>query len=352
MPERDSKKRALLAAAGWGGAHIAPLAGDASARRYERLSNGPADSSAVLMDAPPSDTNDTRRFTALTGHLRALGFSAPRVLASDHDSGFLVLEDLGDDLFARLVERRPALEPEIYGRAVDLLAELNSSNAPESLTLDGKEVEIPPYDAAFLLFEAELFTEWWWPAAAGERPSGDMLSEYRALIGEACAPVAAARNALVLRDYHAENLLWLPDRPGLAAVGLLDYQDARRGHPAYDLVSLLEDARRDVPQDLAANMVARYAQSAGMPPLARDAFEASYAVLGAQRNLKIIGIFARLWLRDGKPVYLPLIPRVWGHLLRDLAHPALSDLRRFVLGRAPEPTNAALQRVQALGERV
>ena len=334
MTERAVAREALLAQAGWSAAVAAPLAGDASSRRYERLSGGPGGSPAVLMDAPPGPTNDTRRFTALTDYLRSLGLSAPEILGADHAAGFLLLEDLGDDLFAHVAKRQPSLEPEIYRLAVDLLASLADSDAPHTLPpvygKDDASVEIPDYDAEFLRFEAGLFTEWWWPAAAGEAPSNDLTAEYRALMDSACAPVAETRDALVLRDFHAENLLWLPERPGLAAVGLLDYQDARRGHPAYDLVSLLEDARRDVPRELARDLQDAYATTAGFSPAEREAFNAAYAILGAQRNLKIVGIFTRLHLRDGKPGYLPLIPRVWAHLMHDLEHPALVDLRNFV----------------------
>lgn len=347
--DRDAARRALLAAAGWGGARSTPLAGDASARRYARLTGGPGGVSAVLMDAPPGAVNDTRRFTAMTRHLQSLGFSAPEVLAADHETGFLLLEDLGDDLVARVVADRPELEPGVYQRAADLLAALTAAPAPEALEADGALIHIPAYDAEFLSFEAGLFVDWWWPQAGGGPPSPDLSAEFDALVADACAPVAGARDALVLRDYHAENLIWLADRPGLAAVGLLDYQDARRGHAAYDLVSLLEDARRDVSLETSATTRARYAQMMGLSVAARTEFDAACAILGAQRNLKIVGIFARLWLRDGKSGYLPLIPRVWRHLQHDLAHPALAPLRDFLAAHAPIPSEQTLARVRAAG---
>ncbi len=346
MSERDEAKSRLLAEAGWSRAKPTPLAGDASARRYERLVDGPAGVSAVLMDAPPSDVNDTRRFTAMTEHLQSFGFSAPEILSADHEAGFLLLEDLGDDLFARVASDRPEIEFDIYARSVDLLAALAASPAPTVLAADGEDIPIPPYDAAFLSFEGAIFRDWWW-AAAGPAPSPDVVAEFDALLDEACAPVASARGALVLRDYHAENLIWLPARPGLAAVGLLDYQDARRGHPAYDLVSLLEDARRDVSPTMAARLRARYSDVADLSITERTEFDAAYAALGAQRNLKIVGIFARLWLRDGKPDYLSLIPRVWRHIRQDLSHPELSKLESFAAAYAPAPDATTLAKVYA-----
>ena len=339
---------ALLRDAGWTGAAASPLAGDASARRYERLSGGPAGASAVLMIA--SGAGGTRRFTALTSHLRDLGFSAPEILAADHAAGLLLLEDLGDDLFARVALDRPELEERIYERAVDLLATLAQVPPPTRLVEDGHATTVPPYDAEFLSFEAALFREWWLPAARGAALSADAATEFDALVASACAPFADERGALVLRDYHAENLIWLPDRPGLRSVGLLDYQDARRGHAAYDLVSLLEDARRDLRAGLADRMFSRYTLSRSMSAEDGAAFHAAYSTLGAQRNLKIIGIFARLWLRDGKPGYLGMIPRVWRHLSHDLAHPALKELRNWVEAHAPEPTSDAISRVQRARE--
>ena len=186
--------------------------------------------------------------------------------------------------------------------------------------------------------------EWWAPGASGVPFAADALAEFDALVGEAVAPVAAAREATVLRDYHAENLIWLPERAAAARVGLLDYQDALAGHAAYDLVSLLEDARRDTTPELREAMLARYLDRRGIAP---DPFRAALAALGAQRNLKIVGIFARLALRDGKPRYLGLVPRVWAHLLRDLAHPDLAALRRFVARHVPAPERPALGRIAA-----
>jgi N-acetylmuramate 1-kinase len=341
MTARDDAIAGFLRAAGWGDATIAPLAGDASNRRYLRLAQPGA--TAVLMDAPPERGEDVRPFLAVTEWLRDRGLSAPRALASDPEAGLLLLEDLGDDLFVRHVAGHPAEEPTLYGAAVDLLARLAASPPPARIGSGASAMELAPYDAAVLAREAGLFTGWWLPAVSTVSPG--MAADYAGLVAEATAGVEQAREVLVLRDYHAENLLWLPRRAGAARVGLLDYQDALAGHPAYDLVSLLEDARRDTTLELQATMFARYLRA--RPELDADAFRAAYCALGAQRNLKIIGIFARLARRDGKPRYLGLVPRVWRHLQRDLAHPALAPLAQWVARHAPLPEPAVLARAGA-----
>lgn len=340
---RDSAKRRFVDAAGWRGAVLSPLAGDASNRRYERV-RARDGARAVLMDAPMERGEDIGLFLAFTGGLRDLGLSAPEVYAADLEAGLALIEDLGDDLFARACAREPALEPPLYQAAVDLLVTLRRSPPPLVVSGSGAEARVRPYDYATLLREAALALEWWLDGAAGSPASSDLVAEYEALIAEACAAVETDRSVLVLRDYHAENLLWLPDRVGDARVGLLDYQDALLGAPAYDLMSLLEDARRDTPEALQTAMIDRYLERTGDDA---DAFRAAYAALGAQRNLKIIGIFARLGLRDGKPHYLDLLPRVWGHLQRDLSHPNLASLARFVEERLPAPTRMTIARVAA-----
>lgn len=327
---RGERAAAFLAAAGWGDAARAPLAGDASFRRYERL-RGPT-GSAVLMDAPPDAGEDCRPFVAIGAHLRRLGFSAPAVLAADLAEGFLLLEDLGDDLYARVL---PAAgdEAALYAEAVDLLDALHAEPVPAALPVrGGAPYALPDYSEARLQAEADLLPEWYLPEWRGRPTPADLAAEYRALWRDLLPATRAAAPVLVLRDYHAENLLWLPRREGLARIGLLDYQDGVNGHPAYDLVSLLSDARRDVPPALADAMLARYAAAAARrdPAFDEAAFRTAFAVLGAQRNCKIIGIFARLWRRDGKPNYLALIPRVWRNLERDLAHPALAGVREWL----------------------
>ena len=326
--ERAARISAFLEAAGWGGAERRPLAGDASFRRYERLADGAR--CAVLMDAPPPH-EDVRPFRALAGHLSAEGYSAPRIDAADDDGGLLLIEDLGDLTFARALDGGADPEP-LYAAAVAVLADLHRRAVPAGLA---------PYDEAAYLAEAGLLVDWFLPAM-GVADAPALADGYRAAWRAVLPLAAAGAPVLVLRDYHAENLMWLPARRGLARVGLLDFQDALAGSPAYDLVSLLEDARRDVAPALAERMIARYLETA--PACEPCAFRAAYDVLGAQRNAKIVGIFTRLWKRDGKAGYLDLIPRVWRLLERDLARAALGPVRAWfdehvppALRRAPRP---------------
>ena len=343
-PDRKAALDAFLRASGRDPGLASALAGDASNRRYLRLAAEAGQPGAVLMDAPPEKGEDVRPFAAVTHWLRGQGLSAPRITAADLQSGFLILEDLGDALYARLLERDPGREAELYAAAVDLLADLSEAPAQSEIGPAGCRMPLAPYDAAVLAREAALVRQWWM-RAAGAEPSADLAVEFDALVADATATVASVREVLVLRDYHAENLIWLPERRGAARVGLLDYQDALSGHCAYDLVSLLEDARRDTSPELQAAMIRRYLDR--RPGLDGAEFRAAYAALGAQRNLKIVGIFARLAIRDGKPRYLALIPRVWGHLQRDLAHPALEPLRNWVTRHVPAPDPDALARVAA-----
>jgi N-acetylmuramate 1-kinase len=287
---------------GYGSATRTALAGDASARRYERLSGGPRP--AMLMHCPPQISVEP--FLHVAKWLHRWRLSAPQVRAADAQSGHVLLEDLGDDLFSRVLAQGGG-ERALYEAAVDLLVFLQGCPPPEDL---------PAYDDAWLLREAALLPEWYAPGAPAD--------DYRA-IWEKLLPHARVGGAgFVYVDYHADNLLWLPERAGHARIGLLDFQDARLGPPAYDLVSLLEDARRGVPPDLARAMLERYL--AARQDLDGQAFRAAYAVLGAQRNAKILGLFSRLARRDGKPAYLALLPRVAGHLRRDLEHPLLAPL--------------------------
>lgn len=318
MADRQAIIAAFLAAAGWGDAARAPLAGDASFRRYCRLSRNGA--SAMLMDAPPPQ-EDVRPYLAVARLLRGLELSAPAVLAAEEAAGLLLLEDFGDDTYTRLLAK-DADEAALYGLAVDALIALHRRFTP-ALAPD-----LPPYDAARLLAEAALLVDWYLPAITGEPTPEPVRQSYFALWRELLPLASAVPATLVLRDYHVDNLMRVPGRSGLAACGLLDFQDAVLGPVSYDLVSLLEDARRDVAPDLAAAMRARYL--AAFPELDRAAFAASYAVLGAQRNCKIVGIFTRLSRRDGKPNYLAHMPRVWRLIAEDMQHPALAPLRRWL----------------------
>ncbi|MDQ2090327.1 aminoglycoside phosphotransferase family protein [Marimonas arenosa] len=322
MSPRDGLARMFLEANGWAAAARAPLAGDASNRRYERLSH-PRLGSAVLMDAPPDKGEDVRPFVRIATHLTSLGLSAPRILAQDEAQGFLLLEDLGDGLFARVIRDDPTLERPLYEAAVDVLLSLHRAPLPQDLT-----AYAPPLmtDMAALAFD--------WYGTHGDRPNATARAAFTAAFLPLLEKSAGEQSVLIQRDYHAENLIWLPDRKGPARVGLLDFQDAMTGHPAYDLVSLLQDARRDVPREIEAGMIARYLAISG---LNRDVFDAAYHLLGAQRNLRIIGVFARLCLRDGKAHYVDLIPRVWGLLMRDLDHPALTAVAPLLQNSLPAP---------------
>ncbi len=306
---------------GWAGAEIAPLAADASFRRYLRLARDGA--TAVVMDAPPGK-EDVRPFLGIARHLVALGFSAPRILAAEEAAGLVLIEDLGDDTFTRLLARG-ADEAALYALATDVLVALHQrpDAAPDWL---------PPYDDARLLDEAALLTDWFLPGAGA--PVADAVrADYLALWRAALAAARAVPDTLVLRDYHVDNLMRVAGRTGNAACGLLDFQDAVKGPVAYDFVSLVEDARRDVAPALAAAMRARYL--AAFPALDAGAFDAACAVLAAQRHAKVIGIFTRLCVRDGKPQYLPHIPRVWRMLERRLAHPTLGPLAEWFAAYVP-----------------
>ncbi|MEM7545490.1 MAG: phosphotransferase [Pseudomonadota bacterium] len=340
---REDAKALFLRQSGWAGARLTPLAGDASNRRYQRIAAGPGGAHAVLMDAPAARGEDIFRFLAFTSWLLDHGLSAPKVIAADVASGFALIEDLGDELYARMAREAPDCEGMIYGRAVDLLAHLAVIDAPKTVRWGKEAVAVDPYDNAALCREALLAMEWWFEGTTGAPPAADLMAEFADLVSAAAMPVAQCREVLVLRDYHAENLLWLPARKGLAQVGLLDYQDALTGSAAYDLVSLLEDARRDTSSALRDAMFDRYCAAAKI--VDRDRLARDYAVLGAQRSLKIMGIFARLWLRDGKLGYLEMTPRVWEHLQRDLSHPSLVALRSFVERHLLPPTAAAIERL-------
>lgn len=305
---RASAIEEFLQVNGQGRALRKELAGDASARRYERLIGGAMP--MVLMDCPP-DVLDIRPFLRIAKWLRQHDFSSPLIFAADEDAGLLLMEDLGDDLFSRVLGAgaHGVDELELYGAAVDVLVALQALEPLQDL---------PAYDDDKMLEEVSRFTRWYTPTlskGAKER----FLEIWRDLLP--ATRVGAA--TFVYVDYHADNLIWLPARDGLAKVGLLDFQDGRLGPPAYDLVSLLEDARRDVAPGLAEAMVERYL--AARPDLDAEAFRTAYAVLGAHRNCKILGMI-RNWARTGKPHYLQLEDRVRGHLQRDLAHPALATL--------------------------
>lgn len=332
MSGRESLVRDFLNRTDWSDATIAPLAGDASNRRYLRLSSPAGDATAVLMDAPTEKGEDARPFIRIARYLADIGLSAPRILAQDEDTGFLLLEDLGDNLFARVILQSPDLETPLYSVATDLLAKLHGHPAP---------IGLASYTPPLMADLAALAFDWYLAGCAGTNASA--RSAFHSGILETLSEYAAETEVLIQRDYHAENLLWLPDRDGAARVGLLDFQDAMMGHRAYDLVSLLQDARRDVPADVETAMIKRYIQTTNMT---EAPFLTAYHCLGAQRNLRILGVFARLCIRDGKTHYVDLIPRVWAHLMHDLDHPALTSVARSVRSTLPAPNPEILQRLK------
>ena len=327
-PERARAAEAFLGAAGWGAARREALPGDASFRRYHRLFLD--DRRAMLMDAPP-DKEDVRPYVLIARLLGRLGFSAPAILAEEPAQGLLLIEDFGDDTYTRLLARGHD-ETRLYALAVDVLAELQRRFRPDDAA------GIPAYDDERLLNETALLTDWFLPAATGGATHPDLRHAYLDAWRQAMPLGQAVPSTLVLRDYHIDNLMLVPGRAGLAACGLLDFQDAVIGPASYDLVSLLEDARRDIAPALAEAMYRRY--EAALPVADRAAFAASYAVMGAQRSAKIVGIFTRLCVRDGKRTYLAHLPRVWRLLQQDLCHPALAPVRAWFDRHVPSDMRA------------
>ena len=322
MSDRDGLRATFLAEFGWDGVRVEKLPGDASFRRYFRLIDG--ERRAMLMDAPPP-REDVRPFLAVAGLLHALDYSAPLVLAQDVEAGFLLLEDLGDETYTRVIAAGGAEAP-LYEVATDLLADLHDRF--DAAALHG----MPEYSDDRLLFEASLLTDWFLPAVTGRATPDDLRAEYLATWQHLLPLARSVPASLVLRDYHIDNLMRL-DRPGLRACGLLDFQDAVIGPVAYDLVSLVEDARRDIAPELHAAMRARYL--ARRPGIDAEALDRAMAVLGAQRHAKVIGIFCRLAMRDGKPLYLHHLPRLWRLAARSLRHPDLAPMERWMDRHVP-----------------
>lgn len=331
MTPRCEKIAAFLAQTNWADAVRAPLAGDASNRRYERLTN-PDGQSAVLMDAPPETGENIQPFVQIARHLTAQGFSAPEIYADNARVGLILLEDFGDDLFTRVISANPQSETSLYKSACDVLIKLHKTDHPALTVFD------PPLmaDQAGLVFTSYL-------QRITKRPLPGTLASFQSVLEDILTQHTQAVPVMILRDYHAENLLWLPDRRGVAQVGLLDFQDAVIGHPAYDLVSLLQDIRRTVSRDTETATISHYIRQTGVD---EPSFKTAYAVLGVQRNLRILAVFARLASEFGKPHYLDLIPRVWVHITRGLQHPALSPLAKILIPVLPEPSPENLQHLR------
>ena len=313
----------FLARHGWTDAQILPLAGDASFRRYFRIHAG--ERRAVLMDAPPPH-EDVRPFVAVAEWLQEIGLAAPRVLAADLEQGLLLIDDLGDVQMRELVDAEPEIERDLYETAVDVLVHIHRQPPMAGLL---------PHNLDQWLAELRLFPDWYVPSV-GLDPVD--VEKWDAAWREVLEPVA--RDGLgpvtVLRDYHAENVMLLDGRGGVERFGLIDFQDAVAGHPTYDLASILEDARRDVPPELERDMIDRYLAKSG----ADKRFEPAYWALAAQRNTRILGVFCRLWKRDGKERYKQFQPRMWGLLERDLAQPGLEPVRDWFDANIPASARA------------
>lgn len=341
----------ILRASGWQDAERRPLQGDASTRAYERLVK-PEGRTAIFMiaprrpDGPPIRfgkpysaiarlAEDIRPFVAVDQALRGQGLSAPEIFAVDLDAGLAILEDLGAESIVGetgIVEAR-------YATALALLADLHVASLPDTLTIDSRETyRVPNYDIDALSIEVELLIDWYLPQIATVPLTSGAAAQFVNLWRQVVQEVVAARPTWTLRDYHSPNLLWLADRKGTARVGLIDFQDCVLGHSAYDVVSLLQDARVDVSDTTELKLLAGYVRLRrdADPSFDTAAFARAYAILGAQRATKILGIFTRLARRDGKPQYLAHLPRVERYLAKNLAHPALVDLRLWHETNLPE----------------
>jgi len=314
----------------WAGWDVEPLAGDASTRRYFRLRR--ARKSVVLMDAPPESGQNVGRFLDVARVLEEAGLSVPRALAEDRGAGFAIVEDFGDVTFARLVAERPDMEASLYGTATDVLVELDGHTVPDLAPVFGAKAMAAGTKPAY---------EWYAGGIRATRTAGFHRIETE--LEAALSAAAREPPTLSLRDFHSENLIWLPDRRGIRRAGLLDFQDAMAAPPGYDLVSMLLDARRDVSPDVASTAKKRFAEATGRDPVA---LETAFATIGLQRNLRILGVFARLAIEGGKPHYIDFIPRVWRHVMACLSHPSLSRIAETVTEDLPEPTPENLRKLK------
>lgn len=354
---REEEKLAFLSAAGMTGARREPMAGDASTRSYERL-HMPDGQSLILMNQPPSaesqpcppDATPAERealgynamarlaagrieaFVGAAHWLRECGLSAPEILYADPALGFAVLEDLGDDLYAPLI-RAGANEGQLYDAAIDVLRALHAEPAPKSLKSMSGDWPLLDYDAVALKAAADVFVDWLPELDPRVSFDEDARAEWEAIWTPIYERGAAGASVFCHRDYHAENLIWLPERLGEGRVGLLDFQDAVRAHPVWDLSMLLHDARRDISRSLESAALDRYLQGVGAEK--REVLLADYHVLGALNIIRILGVFSRLVARDSKPRYRTFMPRMWVYLDRVLTHPDLDDLAAFLSRHVP-----------------
>ncbi len=359
MPhDRERERLRFLQHSGWGDARRLALGEDASTRRYERLIRADTGEHVLLMDAPPNaeppfldgEASHAERlaagwnasarlaacridaFAGIAGFLRDLGVTAPQVHHSDVEAGFAIVEDLGDALFAREIERG-ADEAVLYRAAAQTLGHIHNARAPQMVTGDGHDWHIRDYDALAFRVGADLFPEWYPTLDPQMTVSPQQRAAWSDIMAGLCDRLAGLPQVLLMRDYHAENLIWLPKRDGIARVGLLDFQDAVRGPAAWDLVMFLQDARRDVGPEARRTALDAWLETTGT---AAADIEDDMALAGAVNALRILGIFARLIARDGKPRYKAFLAREWGHLLGNLEHPELGDLRKLLGDMVPD----------------
>lgn len=327
---RADLRQQFLSTTQWEHWSIQPLTADASFRRYFRLSQG-ADS-ILLMDSPP-DTEDMGSYLKVGGYLLETGLRAPRVLAVDEAHGFAVIEDFGTQTYTNLLDKGVAAEP-LYRLATDVLSVLHRNLSVEQL-------DIPRYDDGYYEEEAALYVDWYWQARAGEKISADLRAEFLEIWSQLLAKISCKNECMVMRDYHVDNLMLLDGESGIDSCGLLDFQDALIGSRAYDLVSLFEDARRDVDAEMTKHLLGGYLQEFSASE--REAFQYDYQVLGAHRHTKVVGIFVRLCVRDGKAHYLNYLPRVQRLLGASLLHPELKPLTDWLTKNHPGSVEAPLQ---------
>lgn len=319
MTKREEQIKELLRKNNLLCAPTEKITSDASNRKYLRLTKG--NKTVILMDSNPKKNEPINNFIYFTNFLRKHHFSAPKIYDSDIPNGLLLLEDLGARNFADILKVKPKVETNIYKEAVNQLIMIQSKETPK---------QAKPYSTEILIEEALLFTEWY----LGETNSSRLSTQFTSLLTPLLKKIDQTKPTLVLRDFHAENLIWMNSRKNFKRVGLLDYQDALIGHPAYDIASLLKDARRDVSIEVRDIMTNHYLEKTKHN---KDLFLRDYSILSAQRNLKIIGIFSRLSIRDKKKNYVKLIPRVWKNLENDFMHPDLKNLSKFINAVAPYP---------------
>lgn len=319
------------------------LDGDASFRRYECVSTGTR--ATLLMDMPRRPdgpiVRDKKSYSAIAhlaesisavvginDHLFKLGYSAPEIYDLDLENGLALIELLGDQVFGNMHARGDDMREPMMA-AADVLADMAARMWPQMVPVrQGRDHPIEAYDASAMLIEADLLPSWYWPHMTGQALSDDIHDAFTGVWQNLFPTLDTTHPVWTLRDYHSPNLMWMPQRSGLRRVGLIDTQDCVMGNAAYDLVSLLQDARVDIDFGFAGDLFEYYCEQRSTDKnFDRKVLERDFAILGAQRATKILGIFARLNKRDGKPGYLKHIPRVQRYLARNLQHPELAALK-------------------------